>query len=184
VGSDGQKMSKRLKNYPSPDLVLHENGADPLRLYLVDSPAVRAESLRFSQRGVQDLTKDVFLPWLNAFRFFEQNARRIKEALGTSFSFDPAGHCQSANPFDRWILAYAQTLIKFFHEEMQGACLCSRDGVQGRLSVPLCCLSHVHTHTHMYILSIYLSISLLLSFFLSLSLCFFPCCCCCCCCCC
>ena len=78
LAEDGQKMSKRLKNYPDPNNVLRENGADALRLYLVDSPAVRAENLRFNQRGVQELIKDVFLPWLNAFRFFEQNAKRFK----------------------------------------------------------------------------------------------------------
>eukprot|EP00047_Mylnosiga_fluctuans_P002880 m.226316 g.226316 ORF g.226316 m.226316 type:complete len:1277 (-) comp11410_c0_seq1:49-3879(-) len=119
LAGDGQKMSKRLRNYPPPTDVLKENGADALRLYLVDSPAVRAESLRFNQKGVQDLTKDVFLPWLNAFRFFEQNAKRLQEAIGSPFLFDPSARCESANTFDRWILAYAQTLIKFFHEEMQ-----------------------------------------------------------------
>ena len=42
-----------------------------------------------------------------------------QDSLGTSFLFDPSSRCDSTNPFDRWILAYAQSLIKFFHEEMQ-----------------------------------------------------------------
>lgn len=40
-------MSKRLKNYPDPMNVVKQYGADALRLYLVNSPVVRAETLRW-----------------------------------------------------------------------------------------------------------------------------------------
>ena len=43
---DGAKMSKRLKNYPDPLHVIRAYG-EALRLYLIHSPVVRAESLRF-----------------------------------------------------------------------------------------------------------------------------------------
>ena len=77
--SDGQKMSKRLKNYPDPVEVVHKYGADALRLYLVNSPVVRAEPLRFKERGVKDVLKDVFLPWFNAYQFLIQNVQRLQE---------------------------------------------------------------------------------------------------------
>jgi len=48
LAEDGKKMSKRLKNYPDPNLVVSAFGADALRLYLINSPAVRAENLRFA----------------------------------------------------------------------------------------------------------------------------------------
>ena len=73
LASDGAKMSKRKKNYPDPMYVAHNIGADPLRLYLVNSPAVRGEELRFREDGVKDVVKDVFLPWFNAYRFFFQS---------------------------------------------------------------------------------------------------------------
>jgi leucyl-tRNA synthetase len=57
-------MSKRLRNYPPPTDVLEENGADALRLYLVDSPAVRAENLRFDEKGVK---VRLFLPSFSHF---------------------------------------------------------------------------------------------------------------------
>nr|NVI69441.1 Isoleucyl-tRNA synthetase [Cucujiformia] len=63
LASDGQKMSKRKKNYPDPMEVVHKFGADALRLYLISSPVVRAENLRFKEEGVRDIIKDVFLPW-------------------------------------------------------------------------------------------------------------------------
>ena len=62
LAADGKKMSKRLKNYPEPSLVLNEYGADALRLYLINSPVVRAETLKFKEEGVRDVLKDVFLP--------------------------------------------------------------------------------------------------------------------------
>nr|NVI69368.1 Isoleucyl-tRNA synthetase [Cucujiformia] len=63
LASDGQKMSKRKKNYPDPMEIVHKFGADALRLYLISSPVVRAENLRFKEEGVRDIIKDVFLPW-------------------------------------------------------------------------------------------------------------------------
>lgn len=38
LAEDGKKMSKRLKNYPDPSLVVNSYGADALRLYLINSP--------------------------------------------------------------------------------------------------------------------------------------------------
>ncbi len=47
LANDGQKMSKRLKNYPDPMDVVNKYGADALRLFLINSPVVKAENLRF-----------------------------------------------------------------------------------------------------------------------------------------
>ncbi len=69
LASDGKKMSKRLKNYPDPMKVLQGYGADAVRLYLMNSPLVRAETLNFKEVGVRDVVKQVFLPWYNVYRF-------------------------------------------------------------------------------------------------------------------
>ena len=44
-----------------------------IRLYLINSPVVRADTLKFREEGVRDIIKDVFLPWYNAYRFLVQN---------------------------------------------------------------------------------------------------------------
>ena len=49
------------------------------RLYLINSPVVRAENLRFKEEGVRDVLKDVFLPWYNAYRFLVQNVHRLQK---------------------------------------------------------------------------------------------------------
>ena len=85
LAADGQKMSKSKKNFPDPMVVVHKYGADALRLYLINSPVVRAESLRFKEEGVRDILKDVFLPWYNAFRFLVQNIKRLEQVSLTTW---------------------------------------------------------------------------------------------------
>ncbi|MDH3982183.1 MAG: class I tRNA ligase family protein, partial [Kiritimatiellaceae bacterium] len=70
LAEDGLKMSKRLKNYPDPTLVINKYGADALRLYMIYSPVVRAESLRLSEDGVKNSLRHLVLPWWNAYSFF------------------------------------------------------------------------------------------------------------------
>lgn len=65
--------------------VVNEYGADALRMYLINSPVVRAESLRFRKEGVFAVVKDLFLPWYNAYRFLVQNVLRMESETGKSF---------------------------------------------------------------------------------------------------
>ncbi|KOX67618.1 Isoleucine--tRNA ligase, cytoplasmic [Melipona quadrifasciata] len=118
LASDGQKMSKRKKNYPDPVEIINKYGADALRLYLINSPVVRAENLRFKEEGVRDVIKDVFLPWYNAFRFLMQNIERFQREEKINFVYDESKNVCSSNIMDRWILSFTQTLLQFFKREM------------------------------------------------------------------
>ncbi|XP_076173611.1 isoleucyl-tRNA synthetase [Ptiloglossa arizonensis] len=119
LASDGQKMSKRKQNYPDPIDIVNKYGADALRLYLINSPVVRAENLRFKEEGVRDVIKDVFLPWYNAFRFLIQNIERFEREEKITFEYDEAKNVHSNNIMDRWILSFTQTLLQFVKQEMQ-----------------------------------------------------------------
>lgn len=141
---DGKKMSKSLKNYPDPNIVIDTYGADATRLvftrilffiaprnfwhilmrtspfhrmFLVNSPITRAENLRFREQGVRDVISRVLLPWLNSFRFFLGQVALHKKASGLDFKYDPHAPV-SNNVMDRWILARCQSLIKLVREEM------------------------------------------------------------------
>lgn len=118
LAGDGKKMSKRLKNYPDPNVVISKYGADALRMYLINSPVVRAESLKFQESGVLGVVKEVFLPLYNAFRFFYQNMERYESNGGNKFipSIDKVR--ATTNSTDVWISAATQGLIKYVHEEM------------------------------------------------------------------
>uniref|UniRef100_A0A8C6U5K6 Isoleucine--tRNA ligase, cytoplasmic n=1 Tax=Neogobius melanostomus TaxID=47308 RepID=A0A8C6U5K6_9GOBI len=118
LASDGQKMSKRKKNYPDPGLIVQSYGADALRLYLINSPVVRAENLRFKEEGVRDVLKDVFLPWYNAYRFLVQNVQRLQKEENIQFLYNENTAKQSDNIMDKWIQSFTQSLIQFFKAEM------------------------------------------------------------------
>ena len=96
---------KRLKNYPDPTEVVHRYGADALRIYLINSPVVRAEPLRFAEDGVKDVVKTVLLPWFHAYRFFVENAQRYESVFDVAFEANVEGLSatgQVTNVMDRW----------------------------------------------------------------------------------
>lgn len=117
LAEDGRKMSKSLKNYPDPTRVLDEFGADALRAYLINSPVVRADPLRFSEAGVREVVRTVLLPFWNAFSFFTTYAEADGITL-TDIATAPA-RSQRAE-IDRWILSTLQTLIRKVNDEMEG----------------------------------------------------------------
>lgn len=113
LAEDGKKMSKRLQNYPMPDKVIETYGADALRLYMINSPVVRAEELRFSEEGVKDIVRRVLLPWWNSYSFFVTYARIdgwVPEKKRPELT----------NILDRWILSRTHSLIQAVDREMQG----------------------------------------------------------------
>ena len=113
LAEDGKKMSKRLKNFPDPSLVIEKYGADALRLFLINSPAVRAEEARFSEKGTEEIVRRVLLKWWNSYSFF------MSYALIENFK--PKGtSSKSKNILDKWILSRLQSLIRRTHEEMEG----------------------------------------------------------------
>jgi len=69
LAEDGRKMSKSLKNYPEPSELIEKHGADAIRIYMLDSPALRAEELRFAEEGVREMVRRVLLPWWNSVSF-------------------------------------------------------------------------------------------------------------------
>ncbi len=116
LAEDGRKMSKRLKNYPEPGTVLETFGADALRAYLIDSPLVRAEPLRFSEDGVRSYVRTVLLPLWNAFSFFTTFA----EADGiTAEDLAAAPPLADRPELDRWIVSVLQSLIGAVNDEME-----------------------------------------------------------------
>ncbi|MBI5608079.1 MAG: isoleucine--tRNA ligase [Deltaproteobacteria bacterium] len=113
LAEDGQKMSKRLKNYPDPMELLANYGADALRAYLVTSPAVRAEPMRFAEAGVREVVRAVVLPLWNAYSFFATYA--------AADSWTPPElpmPLQDRALLDRWILSVAQSLVADVNTEM------------------------------------------------------------------
>ncbi len=112
LAADGRKMSKRLKNYTAPDILMEKFGADALRLFLINSGLVKAEELRFTDDGVKDMVRRALLPWFNSYKFFQTYAQVD--------GWNPKEHFKHGdNILDRWVLSKLQTLIKNVHKEME-----------------------------------------------------------------
>jgi isoleucyl-tRNA synthetase len=113
-----KKLSKRLKNYTPPDELLDRAGADSVRLYMLNSPVLKAGDLRFSDQGVRDTTRAVLLPLWNAYAFL------TTYAAADGWQPDAAlakGHAPTVDgELDRWIVSRFQTLCQRVHEEMEG----------------------------------------------------------------
>ena len=86
-------------------------------MFLVNSPIVRAENLRFREEGVREVVSRVLLPWLNSFRFFLGQVALLRKSTGVEFQYDAHAPLPS-NVMDRWILARCQSLIRLVREEM------------------------------------------------------------------
>jgi isoleucyl-tRNA synthetase len=116
LAEDGRKMSKSKKNYPDPRGILDDIGADALRAYLIDSPVVRAEPLRFSEKGLREIVRTVVLPYWNSLSFFTTYA--IVDG------FDPrennARPIEKRPELDRFILSCLESLVRDVNIEMEG----------------------------------------------------------------
>ena len=114
LAEDGQKMSKRLKNYPDPMHVIEAYGADALRAYLINSPVVRAEPMRFTEKGVRDVVRSVVLPLWNAYSFFATYA--AVDAWRPPAEPSPVAERAL---IDRWLLSVVQSLVTDVNREME-----------------------------------------------------------------
>ena len=111
LAEDGNKMSKRLKNYPEPEVVINKYGADSIRLYLLNSPSMEGDDLRFSERGVELVLRQVLIPFWNAYVFLATYAKIYK--------WKPSDLEPAETDIDRWIISRTEKLIKEVDDGMQ-----------------------------------------------------------------
>lgn len=117
LAADGKKMSKRLKNYTAPDLLLDQYGADSVRLYMINSAVLRGDDLKFSDEGVKETTRSVLLPVWNALSFLATYAEA--DGWKPNQALLDGNYSPSQNEFDQWIVSRIQTLKSNVHEKME-----------------------------------------------------------------
>lgn len=115
LAEDGKKMSKSLKNYPDPMLVMDKYGADAMRLYMISSGAMQAEDLRFSETNLAELLRDTLIPLWNAYGFFSSYGNIDKFSRGKHWETPP----KSEALLDRWILSRLGTLTTNINRAME-----------------------------------------------------------------
>ena len=117
LAEDGRKMSKSLKNYPDPGAIFESSGADALRAFLINSPVLRAEPLRFTEDGVRHVVRTVLLPLWNTFSFFTTYAEADGITLNDLAQAPPVAERPE---MDRWIISVLQSLVADVNEQMEG----------------------------------------------------------------
>ncbi|MFH0819105.1 MAG: isoleucine--tRNA ligase [Patescibacteria group bacterium] len=108
LAEDGQKMSKRLRNYPDPNQVINKYGADALRYYLLTSPVMKGDTLLFSEKVVDEVFKKLIMILENVLTFYKMYA--TSGIVGTT---------NSTNVIDRWILAKLEVLKQEVTNQMR-----------------------------------------------------------------
>ena len=102
LGSDGQKMSKSLRNYPDVNEVFARDGSDAMRWYLMASPILRGGNLIVTDKGIRDAVRQAVLPLWNSYYFLALYAN----AEGV----DGRWRTDSRHVLDRYILAKTNEL--------------------------------------------------------------------------
>ncbi len=108
MAADGEKFSKRLKNYPPVEEVFDDEGADSLRLFLLSSTqsTQTADYMRFDRSALKDLNRNVIGTLMNSYRFFNMYASIDRWQPGK-----PGQEPESDNILDRWMLARVNQTI-------------------------------------------------------------------------
>jgi isoleucyl-tRNA synthetase len=106
-GDDGRKMSKTYQNYPDPEKVLKEKGAEAVRLYLMSTPIMAGGDMEWSDDVLNDTVKEILIPTWNTYRYLSLYAN-IHNWTPETTEFT------SDNKLDKWIEAYMkQTTLEY-----------------------------------------------------------------------
>jgi len=103
LGSDGQKMSKSLRNYDDINEVFDAFGSDGIRWLLMASPILRGGDVAVSMPGVRDAVRQSILPLWNSYYFFALYAN--------AESYSARSSVASKNVLDRYILAKTRAAV-------------------------------------------------------------------------
>ncbi|PIE24190.1 MAG: isoleucine--tRNA ligase [Planctomycetota bacterium] len=105
LDENGQKLSKRLRNYPDPEEIFESHGSDALRWFFMQSPILKGNDLQIDKEGkaIGEIVRLVLNPIWNAYYFFSlyANSDGIRAQQRTD----------SDKVLDRYILAKTHELI-------------------------------------------------------------------------
>ncbi|MFB2583608.1 class I tRNA ligase family protein [Herbiconiux liukaitaii] len=107
LGSDGQKMSKSLRNYPDVSEVFDRDGSDAMRWFLMSSSVLRGGNLVVTEEGIRQGVREVLLPLWSTYYFFTLYSNSAKEG-----GYDAQWRTDSTDVLDRYLLAKTRELVQ------------------------------------------------------------------------
>ncbi|WP_423126042.1 isoleucine--tRNA ligase [Kocuria palustris] len=115
LGSDGQKMSKSLRNYPDVYEVLDRDGADAMRWFLMSSPILRGGNLIVTEEGIREAARQVLLPLWSTWNFFSLYTNAADGGAG----YDAQPRYSSDHVMDRYVLARTGAAVREVERHLQ-----------------------------------------------------------------
>lgn len=112
LGSDGNKMSKSLRNYPDVREVFDRDGADAMRWFLMSSPILRGGNLVVTEQGIRDSVRQVLIPLWNSWYFFQLYAN--------ASAHEATARTDSQDPLDRYLLAKCRDFVEEMTTALDG----------------------------------------------------------------
>jgi len=108
LGSDGQKMSKSLRNYPDVNEVFDRDGSDAMRWFLMSSSVIRGGNLIVTEEGIRESVRQFLLPVWSTYYFFTLYANASTGTAG----YEARWRTDSRNVLDQYLLAKTGALIE------------------------------------------------------------------------
>lgn len=105
LGSDGEKMSKHLHNYPDVNGVFDKYGSDAMRWFLMSSPILRGGNLIVTEKAIRDTVRQVLLPLWSSYYFFTLYANAAHHGEGLTAHYLTAHDIDTLSEMDRYLLA-------------------------------------------------------------------------------
>ncbi|MFG6445508.1 isoleucine--tRNA ligase [Microbacterium sp. P07] len=112
LGSDGQKMSKSLRNYPDVREVFDRDGSDAMRWFLMSSSVLRGGNLVVTEEGIRAGVREFLLPLWNTWYFFATYANVAGTSTGAATGYEASWRTDSTDVLDRYILARTGDLVR------------------------------------------------------------------------
>ena len=112
LGSDGQKMSKHLRNYPDVNGVFDKFGSDAMRWFLMSSPILRGGNLIVTSEGIRDTVRQVMLPVWSSYYFFTLYANAANGGKGFDARRLRADEVEGLPRMDQYLLARTRLLVE------------------------------------------------------------------------
>jgi len=112
-GKDGKKLSKRLRNYDEPSVILEREGADALRWYFYFGQPPWS-SARFDESAIAEAQREFLIRLYNVYSFFVIYANIDGFDPGDAGKLGKGGlrPAGDRSVLDRWILAELQNTIQ------------------------------------------------------------------------
>ena len=112
LGSDGQKMSKSLRNYPDVSEVFDRDGSDAMRWFLMSSSVLRGGNLVVTEEGIREGVRQVMLPLWSTWYFFSLYANASAGSDRTDGGYDAERRTDSTDVLDRYLLAKTRETVE------------------------------------------------------------------------